>query len=614
MHDTQMPAKVGARDSPIQVLIETLLERYRPVATGEVASYIPELATADPDRLGIAIATADGFIYEAGDSRAAFTIQSISKPIVYGLALQCHGREAVLAKIGVEPSGEAFNSVAFDEKRNRPFNAMVNAGAIAAAALVPGRGIDERFARVRETFRAFIGREVEIDEAVYRSEAATGHRNRAIAYLELNAGMIAGDPQEHLDIYFRQCAISVNAIDLAVMGATLANGGVNPRTGERAIAAKNVRDVLSVMTSCGMYDYAGEWELRVGLPAKSGVGGGIMAVLPGQLGIGVFSPRLDEHGNSVRGLRVCEELSRTLELHLLHHRGGTRTALRRHYNGAEIPSRRLRHPESRRRLGALGARIAVYELQGDLFFGNVERVVRHVLADNDADRLVFDVGRIVTADAVAASLLRGLYESLVASGARVLFAGASGGFRDSMALDDAMHVEDVDRALEVFEDDILSEATSQVPEPSGPVKLPDFPLLSGFDPDEIDVLESHVERHAYAAGETIIRDGAPADALYFIEEGSVEIRVAGRMEDGFVRLGTVDAGNIVGEMALLGGGARTAEAVADTRASLLALTADSFATLGRAHPPIQSKLLAAIGRSLAARLRRANTEIGALAR
>jgi glutaminase len=210
-----------------------------------------------------------------------------------------------------------------------------------AASLACGKNTEERLGRIFDFLRALSGRPVAIKEGVYLSERATGYRNRAIAYLELNNGMIEGDVEAHLDLYFRQCSVLTTATDLAFIAATLAKGGVHPVTGERALATEQVRDVLSVMTTCGMYDYAGEWELRVGLPAKSGVGGGIMAVLPGRLGIGVFSPRLDEHGNSYRGLRVCEELSCRLQLHLLDYRGRTGSALGRTYHGSHMPSRHI---------------------------------------------------------------------------------------------------------------------------------------------------------------------------------------------------------------------------------------------------------------------------------
>src|SRR5258708_16362381 len=305
------PAEAGrdsrsAVESPVLSLLRDVHAQFLPMREGSVATYIPELGRVDPDQFGIAFVTADGFVYEVGDSRQPFTLQSISKPLVYGLALHDHGRDAVLGRIGVERSGDQFNAIVFDDRRNRPFNAMVNTGAIVATSLIHGTDAADRMVRILDFMRTLIGHPIEIDEAVYRSELAAGNRNRAIAYLELNNGMIEGEVDTHLDLYFRQCAMVTTAVDLAFIAATLARGGRHPVTGKRALATEHVRDVLSVMTTCGMYDYAGEWELRVGLPAKSGVGGGIMAVLPGQLGIGIFSPRLDEYGNPLRGIRACE--------------------------------------------------------------------------------------------------------------------------------------------------------------------------------------------------------------------------------------------------------------------------------------------------------------------
>jgi glutaminase len=245
-----------------------------------------------------------------------FTIQSISKAFIYGLALEDRGREYVNSKVSVEPTGEAFNSIVLDEKTNRPYNPMVNAGAIATTDLIEGHGATERLKRILDLFRRYTGRELEMNVPVFLSEKATGHRNRAIAYLMLNFGMVSDRIEETLDLYFQQCSLMVNGHDLAVMAATLANGGVNPMTGERAIDGRYVQDVISVMLTCGMYDYSGEWGYRVGIPAKSGVGGGITAVVPEKLGIGTFSPLLDEKGNSVRGIKVCTDLSQDFGLHI----------------------------------------------------------------------------------------------------------------------------------------------------------------------------------------------------------------------------------------------------------------------------------------------------------
>ena len=215
-------------DSPILASLNEVYLKYRDDLSGNVATYIPELGKADPRLFGIALATADGQIYEAGDARHLFTIQSVSKPFVYGFALEDHGIDYVLRKVGVEPTGEAFNSIVFDEKHNRPFNPMVNAGAIATTALIKGTGHDDRLARLLDKLSNLAGRSLDIDHSVYISERSTGHRNRAIGYLELNFGMLDDPVTEHLDLYFEQCSVLVSARDLAVMAATLANNGVNP--------------------------------------------------------------------------------------------------------------------------------------------------------------------------------------------------------------------------------------------------------------------------------------------------------------------------------------------------------------------------------------------------
>jgi glutaminase len=307
--------KLRSATAPIRETLRELHGRLAPVMDGKVADYIPELAKADPAWFGIAVATTDGQVFEVGDCQRLFTIQSTSKPFVYGLALEDHGVEKVLSKVGVEPTGEAFNSIVLDEKSNRPFNPMVNAGAIATADLVKGKDFPERVTRLLAMIGRYCGRDVYVDNSVFMSERLTGHRNRAMGHLMLNFGMIGEKIEETLELYFQQCSVLVTARDLAMMGATLANGGVNPLTKQRAIEGRYVKYLLSVMNSCGMYDYAGEWTVRVGVPAKSGVGGGIVGVVPGRCGIATFSPPLDAKGNSVRGVLAFRELSERFGLH-----------------------------------------------------------------------------------------------------------------------------------------------------------------------------------------------------------------------------------------------------------------------------------------------------------
>lgn len=280
--------------------------------------YEPALATREVrDRFSICLATVDGEVYHAGEHRLPFALQSISKVFAYGLALEDHTREYVLRRVGVEPSGDAFNSIVFDERNNRPYNPMVNAGALATTNLVRGKDSAEKLQRMLGILQRYAGNEsLAVDEAIFEAEMRTADRNRATAYLMRSDGMLGGDVEDILALYLRQCSVKVTCRDLAMMGATLANGGVNPLTGEQALRRDVARDVLSVMYTCGMYDFAGQWAYQVGVPAKSGVSGGILAVIPGKMGIGVFSPGLDPYGNSVRGVHVCEEISERLGLHV----------------------------------------------------------------------------------------------------------------------------------------------------------------------------------------------------------------------------------------------------------------------------------------------------------
>ncbi|MEO1390370.1 MAG: glutaminase A [Cyanobacteria bacterium J06634_6] len=301
----------------LQKFINDLHSRYRTLDDGQLASYIPELTKADPSWFGISIVTTDGQIFEVGDVQQNFTIQSISKVFAYGLALEDHGRSELLDRVGVEPTGDPFNSlIRLDEDSKRPFNPMINAGAIATTSLIKGSDPTAKLNRLLTMFEGYLNHEVVIDMPTFMSERSTGHRNRAMAHLMLNFGMIDQDINTALDLYFQQCSVMVNCQDLAMMAATLANHGKQPTTDKSALSGDYVKDLLSVMYTCGMYNRAGEWAYRVGIPAKSGVSGGIIAVVPGKAGIAVFSPLIDKNGNSVRGLRVFEELSLEYGLHL----------------------------------------------------------------------------------------------------------------------------------------------------------------------------------------------------------------------------------------------------------------------------------------------------------
>src|SRR5258705_5480276 len=291
---TANAAAWAASKPPLVRLLSTCHTDFTAETGGAVADYIPELGKADPDHFGISLATLDGHVYEVGDTRVPFTIQSMSKPFVFALALDTLGAARVESAIGVEPSGDPFNSIRLNAD-NHPFNPMVNAGAIACSGLIHEAKGDAAFEFIRLALGRFAGRDLAVDDAVFASESATGDRNRAIGYL-LRTNAVPKDRVEAvLNGYFRQCAVLVTARDIAGMAGTLAKHGINPVTGEQVLTPYAISRTLSVMTSSGMYDYAGEWIYRIGIPAKSGVGGGILAAPPARLRLGSYSPNLDKH-------------------------------------------------------------------------------------------------------------------------------------------------------------------------------------------------------------------------------------------------------------------------------------------------------------------------------
>lgn len=300
-------------------------EQSRALDDGEVIQDVPALADADPDLFGVALVHVDGTEHTAGDSGHRFTIQSISKAFVYALVCQEIGHEAVLAKVGVDNTGVPFDSVlAIEHNEGHPMNPMVNAGAIATTGLVPGASRDERWALVLDGLSRFAGRDLEVDDDVYTSESQENERNLGLAHLLQGHDRLSGDPADVVDTYTRQCALLVDARDLAVMGATLAGGGVNPVTGVQVVDPSICRDTLSVLASTGMYERSGEWLFEVGAPAKSGISGGIVTVSPGKGAIGTYSARLDDAGSSVRGRRATSQLARELGLDVFASRSAPR--------------------------------------------------------------------------------------------------------------------------------------------------------------------------------------------------------------------------------------------------------------------------------------------------
>ncbi len=301
----------------VQQLVDESHRRFLTVTDGENSTVYPALERADPTRFGVCIVGARGVAFEAGDTRVEFSIMSSVKPFALALVLEALGSDEVHERIGVNATGMPFNSLAAVEQgAGGRTNPMVNSGAIATASLVPGASADEKWTNLHRVLSSFAGRELAIDEEVYASASATNHRNQAIARLLQASDAIYWDPGETVDLYTRQCSLAVTAHDLAVMGATLAFGGVNPVTRERVVDAATCHDVLAVMVTAGLYETSGDWLYQVGLPAKSGIGGGIFTVSPGKGGLATYSTPLDEAGNSVRGQLVARHLSRQLGLDL----------------------------------------------------------------------------------------------------------------------------------------------------------------------------------------------------------------------------------------------------------------------------------------------------------
>jgi glutaminase len=316
-----VPPRVSTGDLPMNAEIREMVteahERYRSNGSGTVADYIPVLAEASPDLFGIAVVGAWGRSFEIGDVDARFSIQSVSKPFVFALVCDTLGYEEARLRLGVNSTGFPFNSLmAVELNAERTMNPLVNAGAIATTSLAPGATLEEKWEAIRERLSMFAGRELTIDEEVYASESATNMRNQGIAHLLKSYERLYFDADEATDIYTRQCSLDVTAHDLAVMAATLANGGVNPTTGVTVLKPGVCRRVLAVMASAGLYELSGDWLYQIGVPGKSGVSGGIVTVSPGKGGLATYSPPLDAAGNSVRGQLATKYLAERLGLNL----------------------------------------------------------------------------------------------------------------------------------------------------------------------------------------------------------------------------------------------------------------------------------------------------------
>lgn len=596
---------------PLQQFLASCHEEFKGDSSGALADYIPELTRANPEHFGVAVATIDGYVYEVGDSAVPFTIQSVSKAFVFALALDLLGPECVGAAIGVEPSGEAFNSIRLTLD-NKPFNPMVNAGAIACSGLIYRVEGANAFERIRQTLGRFAGRDLAVDESVYSSERATGNRNRAIAWLLHNYAVVERDVDAVLDTYFRQCAVLVTARDLAVMAATLANRGINPVTGDQVIAPRTVASVLSVMTSSGMYDYAGEWIYRVGIPAKSGVGGGIVAALPSQIGLGTFSPRLDSHGNSVRGLKVCEALSERFNLHMFNRSADVRACIIADYDISSVSSRRSRQPHEQQILEERHDDIRIIELVGALNFAAIDYITRRLSSTlPNAPLLILDFRRVPDVTAAGIRLLGENLTILASIDVTVILTGFEPESEVLKAIYASAETQKVrrfaslDNAIEWAEDQVIYRYGGFT-NTTETTHLSEQALLANLTAEEVDTLVKFSTTRHYQAGAKIIGAGEPANSIFFIQRGMVSVKLPSG-----VRLASLGPGMEFGEMALINR-ERTADVWADTLVQCLEVPLDELVDYGMLFPTIGLHIARNLSALLARRLVLANAKVDLL--
>ena len=608
---THGPGNWAAAMTPLERFLTDCHRDFAADHSGEVAHYIPELGKADPDHFGISLATLDGHVYEVGDTGVPFTIQSISKAFVFALALDTLGAARVESAIGVEPSGDPFNSIRLNAE-NHPFNPMVNAGAIACSGLIREAKGDGAFEYIRQALGRFAGRDLDVDEAVFASESTTGDRNRAIGYLLRNSSVISDDVSAVLEVYFRQCSVLVTARDIAIMAATLANRGLNPVTGEQVMTPYAISRTLSVMTSSGMYDYAGEWIYRIGIPAKSGVGGGILAALPARLGLGSYSPRLDTHGNSVRGIKVCEALSSHYDLHMLNRSDDARNSIMADYNIGKSSSRRSRGPHERALLASHHQAVRVIELVGTLSFSNVDYVSRQLSSHARPQFIVFDLRRVTALTPAGTRLLAEGLRELAAFHITVIFSGIRRSSPEWTMITE--HTGDIanvrnfyllDTAIEWAEDQIVYRYGGAI-DFLETTELSEQSLLAGLSDDELAELASLAVIRTYQQGQKILTTGDPATSLFFLRSGVVHVT----LPDG-VRLATLTAGMAFGEMALLETN-RSADVFADRSATAFEIPLSGFEGFRKRHPQAGERIMRNLAQLLADRLIVANARVDLL--
>ncbi|MCF2570747.1 glutaminase A [Brevibacterium sp. UCMA 11754] len=538
-------------ESPIQQYLEELLNEVSGNLMGTPYSIHPAGGAPDPQDFGICLATVDGHVYSVGASDKSFSIQSISKPFSYGLALADHGIDAVDEKVDVEPSGDPFNEISLAPGTGRPANAMINAGALAVVSMIKGSGGKSAPRRIMDLYSKCAGRRLSGSKAVFDVEMRNSDRNHSLAYLLSSFGIIDDNPTRALENYLRQCSAQVTCRDLAMMAATLANGGTNPSTGETALEIEQVERVLSVMMTSGMYDDAGSWVSSVGMPAKSGVGGGTLAVLPGQAGLAVFSPPLDEHGSSVRGSETCRRFSTDMEMHFVRAATGGNSTVRPGVGITQLPSRIRRTEEQAEILEHFNERCQIIEVTGDLAFAGTESLVRAVSdLDDEVTLVVLDMQQVNECSSLAVRMLETLEHRLTADNRQLVLIERQG-LLDNTQLSAGPGVPTFlsrGGAVEYCENRLLAALGTDIGEPNR-VQAPDSPALAPLDEEQRARLLSYMEPRTHDDGDIIRRVGQRFGGVHFIVSGQVNT-IAADPQGGRVRLNTLSAGMTFGELAL----------------------------------------------------------------
>ncbi|MGC0141481.1 glutaminase A [Pseudactinotalea sp. Z1732] len=605
-------------ESPIDVYLRRVHAEISEVREGTPYTVGPRGTTINPDDFGICLATVDGYIYEVGVTSKAFSMQSLSKPFSYGLALSDLGPEVVDEKVDVEPSGESFTEISLAPGSGRPANAMINAGALAVSSLLKGAGGKSAITRIEEHYSAFAGRELRSNARIYGAERRNSDRNHALAYLLSSVDIIEGSPTAALETYLRQCAVQITCRDLAMMAATLANGGTNPRTEEEVLDIGAVERVLSVMMTSGMYDSAGDWVVNVGMPAKSGVGGGTLAVLPGQAGLAVFSPPLDEHGNSIRGVATCQRLSRDTDMHFVRSARAGRSAIRATYPITEVPSDVRRTEDAEVGLRETGERAMIIELAGDLLFAGTESMIREI-ADlpGDVEFVVLDARRVDEVSRMSVNLLGEVIDLFEAAGRRLVLIDPDANLTSVLPVD---HLPGGQVPVFSTRSTAVAHCEEQLlrrhfPDLAVPARVPvrDSPAMAQMSPQDAEALVTRMESRTYDDGAVLRRIGQRFGGVYFIVSGTVTT-TARDPEGNQVRLTTLSAGMTFGELSLGRQDRQRTTQRAVGPVEVMVLTDEAIADLEHSDPRLAVELWRSLTREAYTRVDQYMREVTALVR